>query len=253
MVYTANYNKTAKVTVFDSLASLTNTFLHQLSLDVLKAAGNGDDYYIAMSGGSTPIEIFKRTPQGWGSSFLLRRMKFFWGDERCVPPDSDESNYGNADREWFRRINVPEQNINRIRGENKVPAEVKRYSELLKGIPKKNDLPCFDLVILGIGEDGHTASIFPKYMDLMTARKTVASTKHPVSGQNRITVTGPVINNARNVLFLATGKQKKPVLEEIFSDSEKARTYPAYHIRPEGTLNWFIDGDAFPSKKINKT
>ncbi|HYW95082.1 MAG TPA: 6-phosphogluconolactonase [Bacteroidales bacterium] len=239
--YTVNYKDIATAEVFDSLSVMTSTFLHRLSLDIMRAAGNGNEYYVALSGGTTPFGIFKRTPLGWGSPFLLRRLMLYWGDERCVAPDSEESNYGNTHREWLNKIGIPAENVNRIMGENDPQQEAQRYASLLRKMPQKNGLPQFDLVLLGIGEDGHTASIFPDYADLLHSRELVAVTKHPGSGQNRITLTGPVINNAKNVLFLATGERKIPVLKDVFSDSEKARGFPAYHIRPEGDLRWYLD------------
>ncbi len=239
-----NYNEMATVEVFPSSGDLADAFLHRLALDILKEAGNGNDYHIALSGGSTPLEIFQRTPSGWGSQVLLRRMKLYWGDERCVPPGSDQSNYGNAQREWFSRITVPGSNIHRIHGEDDPETEARRYEAELRKLPARNGLPCFDLVMLGVGEDGHTASIFPGYMDLMSSGRLVAVTKHPGSGQNRITLTGPVLNNARHVLFLATGSRKEKILRDIFSDTAKAQEYPAYHIRPKGRLSWYLDSAA---------
>ncbi len=248
--YTVNYNKLAQIEVFQSPGELTNAFLHRLSLDIMRSAGNGDDFYLSLSGGSTPMEIFTRTPDEWGSPFLLRRLKLFWGDERCVPPGSEESNYGNTLRTWFGKISIPENNINRIRGENDPDEEVRRYEATLKKIPQKNGLPCFDLIVLGIGEDGHTASIFPGHLDLMKAEEWVAVARHPETGQTRITLTGRVINNARHVLFLATGSRKIPVLKELFSDSKIAASYPAYHVHPKGKLTWFLDPESGSWNKI---
>ncbi len=240
MEYTVNYNGPATVRVFDDHDQLAKAFLHHLSLGITENAGRGNNFHLALSGGSTPMEIFKRTTEGWGSPVLLKRLKIYWGDERCVPPGSDESNYGNA-RDWLNKIRVPEENIHRIRGESDPGDEVIRYENELKKLPEKNGLPRFDLVILGVGEDGHTASIFPTEMKQLHTNRLVAHTHHPDSGQSRITITGPVINNARNVLFLATGERKVSILKELFSDSKDASSFPAFHIHPEGSLTWYLD------------
>ncbi len=244
MAYTVNYNDIARVEVFSSLEALSEAFLHRLSVNTMKAAGNGDDCYISLSGGSGPPEIYKRTPENWGSPLLLSKMKFYWGDERCVPPGSERSNFGNADRIWFSRLDVPGEHIHRIKGEDDPEEEAKRYEALLRKIPQKDGLPCFDFIMLGIGENGHTASIFPDDMDVLTSQRLVTSTRDPDSGEKRITLTGPVINNAKEIFFLVIGEKKEGVLRELFSGSAKARSYPAWHIRPKGILTWFLDSGA---------
>ncbi len=239
--YTVNYKNIVTTEIFDKAGGMTTAFLRYLSMETLRAAGNGNDFFIAMSGGSTPLNIFKSTPEGWGSPFLLRRMKFYWGDERCVPPVDEQSNYGNATRFWFNRLKIPPGNIQRVKGESMPEEEAKRYGDLLTKMPMKNGLPVFDLILLGIGEDGHTASIFPEYLSLFETQDLVVVTNHPESGQSRITITGRVINNARNVLFLVTGKRKSEIVKDIFSDAEKAMNYPAYHVRPAGNIHWYLD------------
>lgn len=173
-------------------------------------------------------------------------------DERCVPLESKESNFGAA-KSFLENIFKTSlsgvmqlENIHRIRGEDDPDKEAIRYSELLKeNIPLKNDFPRFDLIMLGIGEDGHTASIFPNQMHLLTSDKICEVSIHPVSGQKRITLTGKVLNNAERILFLVTGKEKTDVLRNIINKLGDYKKYPAAHICPvEGEMKWYLDSEA---------
>jgi 6-phosphogluconolactonase len=173
-------------------------------------------------------------------------IHFFWGDERCVPPNNRDSNFGNANKMLFSRIDIPDSNIYRIQGENDPEEEALRYSEILKKhIETKGGIPVFDWAILGLGEDGHTASIFPNQLDLITSEKICEIGIHPESGQKRITLTGTVLNMAKRITFMATGTKKQVVIHHIINRDRVAKQYPAAHIQARhGEMDWFLDSSA---------
>lgn len=199
---------------------------------------------VALSGGSTPQVLFDYWSEHQATAIPWERVVFFWGDERCVPPNDAMSNYGMTHRHLFSRVGaIPAENIYRILGENEPQDEAERYGRLLdEKLPVHNDLPCFELVILGMGEDGHTASIFPDQIDLWDSPTQCVVAKHPETHQKRVSLTGRVINNARNVAFLVTGKGKAPKVHDIFAKNERSLTYPAARVQPiDGNLYWFMD------------
>jgi 6-phosphogluconolactonase len=201
---------------------------------------------IALSGGSTPEILFSLLGEQYSKSVSWKYVHFFWGDERCVPQESDESNYGMARRKLFDRLSIPYSNVHRIKGENDPEKEALRYSEEISvNTVRRDGLPMFDLVILGVGEDGHTASIFPASMNLVFSDRICEQVVHPETGQKRITITGRVINNANAVAFLVTGKKKAEIVKKIFKKDPFAINFPAYNIVPVyGDLTWYIDKEA---------
>ncbi len=158
--------------------------------------------HIALSGGSTPKEVFKELAEHFKNEIDWSKVQFYWGDERCVPPDDNESNYKMTNEYLFSKIELPSGNVYRIKRENQPVVEAKRYADLLeKNLPKVGMEPQFDLVILGLGDDGHTASIFPNQINLWNAKAYCEIAEHPESGQKRVTLTGNIINNAKEVVF----------------------------------------------------
>jgi len=169
-------------------------------------------------------------------------VNFFWVDERCVPPDEIESNYGMTKKILLNNISIPDSNVNRMKGEDNPESEATLYSQLLKKrLPSRNGYPEFDLIILGMGNDGHTASIFPDQMYLLNADEVCAVARQPQTGQKRITITGKVINNAERVFFIVNGEGKSKVLNEVLEKEGDYMKYPASHVQPEdGVLKWSI-------------
>lgn len=210
---------------------------------------NARDKYpvtIALSGGNTPGTLFSVLASHFNSSVNWYNVHFFWVDERCVPPESPDSNYGMTKTALLDRINVPDQNIHRIRGEANPPAEASRYSrEISLFTRSENGFPVFDILLLGLGEDGHIASVFPGNEKLFNSRNKCKVTKHPVSGQKRITLTGKVINNSDRIIFMVTGKNKAEIVKDILSAGSKPVKYPASYINPvSGTEEWYLDKEA---------
>ena len=198
---------------------------------------------VALSGGSTPKVLFRLWAERYRGRIDWTKVHFFWGDERCVPPDDEESNFKMANGLFLSKIDIPQENIHRIRGEADPAAEARRYAaEIQDTVSIRSGFPAFDMILLGMGGDGHTASIFPHQMELLNADVICGLATHPESGQQRITLTGKVINNASEVVFLVTGQGKAQKVEEIIKGKEGSRRYPAAHMEPiNGELHWFTD------------
>jgi 6-phosphogluconolactonase len=224
---------------------LANEFAGEIAVMAQKAFLRKKNFTVALSGGSTPNLLFNILGSGLHENTTWDYVHFFWGDERCVSPDDEESNFGMAKKLFFDKIEIPAGNIHRISGENDPEEELKRYSEEIKSVVRnQNGLPVFDLIILGLGGDGHTASIFPGNENLLTSESICAVAVHPSSGQKRITLTGRVINNADIIVFLVTGSNKAPVVADII-EKQGVVDYPAAGIEPvHGTLRWYLDINA---------
>ncbi|RME95511.1 MAG: 6-phosphogluconolactonase [Bacteroidetes bacterium] len=210
-------------------------------------AENTGRFYVALSGGSTPKLLFEHWTRYYTNSLDWSRVHFFWGDERCVPPDDAASNYGMTKRLFLEPAGIPATQVHRIRGEEDPFAEADRYAqEIREWVPSVDGLPAFDLIILGLGDDGHTASIFAHQMELLQTPTICAVATHPQSGQQRITLSGTVINQAQRVAFLVTGAHKREKVSAILKNRAACLSYPAAHIQPvQGELHWFLDDAAY--------
>lgn len=198
---------------------------------------------VSLSGGSTPKIWFDLLSRDYTEELPWNEMQFFWGDERCVPPEHPESNYGMTRSHLLDHVPVPADHIFRIRGEAPPPEEAGRYAEVLREhLPIQDGVPYFDLVILGMGDDGHTASIFPHEISLWDAAEPCVVATHPRTGQKRISITGSVINNAKQVVFLVTGADKASRLRQIQKKLPGFETLPASRVAPKsGRLIWMLD------------
>jgi 6-phosphogluconolactonase len=197
---------------------------------------------IALSGGSTPKLLFQILAKAELDIAVWKCVHFFWGDERCVPPDHEDSNYRMTKTLLLDHVPILEPNIHRIMGERMPEEEAIRYQGEIEGhVPFRDGWPAFDLIMLGMGDDGHTASIFPDRMELLDSGDICAVAAHPASGQKRISLTGKVINNADQVVFLVTGANKSTVIASILRREGNWQSYPAAHIDPVGPLYWYLD------------
>lgn len=234
--------KKEQIKIFENPKETAKAFGDYLMSQVAKKK----TFHCALSGGSTPKLLFDYLAESHQGSPLWSQIHFYWGDERCVPPEDDESNYKMTKKHLLDHVAIPEQNIHRVKGEREPHREAERYSrELMESMPVNKDKPVFDLIILGMGNDGHTASIFPHQMELLNSDLVCDVATHPESGQKRVTLTGSVINAAKEVVFLVTGAGKKEKLDEILNQKGDWESYPAAHISPaEGRLLWFLDKQA---------
>lgn len=200
-------------------------------------------FHVALSGGSTPKLIFDVLADQYGETIDWSQIHFYWGDERCVSPMDEQSNFKMTKDHLFSKIKVPKENIHRVLGENQPMGEAMRYANLLEiNLDRVDEIPQFDLVLLGMGDDGHTASIFPHEMELWQADDHCVVATHPDSGQKRVSINGKVINKAKEVIFLVTGDTKAEKVKEIHGKLGNYKKYPAALVQPEsGKLTWFLD------------
>ena len=234
-----------QIETFSGPDELANAFAAFLADWIRENQSDQSFLNIALSGGSTPKLLFQKLAQDYADNIPWHRVQFFWGDERCVPPDSPESNYGEAQRLLLEHLDLPAGQVFRVRGEDAPAEEASRYSETIQHRLPANQLgvPVFDLMLLGMGDDGHTASIFPDQMALLTSNQVCEVATHPQSGQQRVTLTGPVINASRLIVFLIAGKNKASILSQIINQTDGCQQFPAAHIDGD-RLVFFLDAAA---------
>lgn len=234
------------IKIFDSPDKVAESLADLLVNLISSKIAEGGFFSIAISGGNTPGLLFLKLAEIERGSINWAKVHFFWVDERCVPPDDHESNFGMARKTLLDPLKIPVCNVHRMRGEDEPHREVLRYSEELREfLQEKNGLLYFNAILLGLGEDGHTASIFPGNEDLFLSDDLCVRTIHPDTGQSRITITGKLINNSENLIFMVTGKNKSGIIKEILEPVDKELRYPASFVRPyKGKLSWYIDSSA---------
>ena len=188
-------------------------------------------FHLALSGGDTARQLFRLWSGQYKDRIDWEHLRFYWVDERCVPPSDDESNYKHAEDLLFRPLGIPSAHIFRIHGEDDPELEAVRYSSLVrKDLQEYDDVPLFDCILLGIGDDFHTASIFPSSMNLLTDERLYAESVHPVSGQRRVTMTGTLILNGMAIFIPVVGASKTHVVEQLLHNPGLADTTPAGYI-----------------------
>ena len=210
-----------------------------------EAVAQSGRFTIALSGGSTPKSMFNLLATNAKSTLPWDSMFFFWGDERHVPPSDPQSNYRMANEAMLSKVPVPAGNIFRIPTENPdAVAAAAAYEETLRKFfavgPK--EIPRFDLILLGMGPDGHTASLFPGTTALQEKSRLVVANWVEKMKTSRLTLTLPVLNAARCVAFLVSGSDKAPALHEVLEGTAPPDQYPAKLVSPtDGKLLWLID------------
>lgn len=256
--------------LYPTTEELIRGFCQALTEKIKSLAAQQARVNLCLSGGNSPKAVFKLLTQKYSKILPREQLHFYWSDERCVPPEHPESNYGTAKTLLLDPLGIPPDHIHFIDGSRQPETEAQRYSEELKRMlpqpgeqflakgfsgsealpntirfPDSEGLPRFDLLILGLGEDGHTASIFPHNLALLKDKRLCLVTEHPLSGQKRISLGGRPLNNAANTWFLISGKSKAGVFKQILQNEPAALQYPAYHIRPvAGNLIYFADQQA---------
>lgn len=200
-------------------------------------------FHIAFSGGSTPALLFDLWANEYVNATPWERLKVYWVDERCVPPENSESNYGMMRSLMLALVPIPYENIFRIKGEDNPRKEALRYSKLVKEqLPQVDGLPVFDIVLLGVGADGHTSSIFPGQEALLSSEEVYVENVNPNNGQRRIALTGLPILNARHIIFHITGRSKAEVVWDMCNSGD---TGPAAYIAHHGeNVELFMDAAA---------
>lgn len=232
----------AHVEIWADQSALTARAAELFAETARQAVAARDKFRVALSGGSTPRKLYEllageiyapRIP--WEETYV------FWSDERCVPPDSEESNYRMAYEAMLARVPVPEEHINRLRGEAEAQEAARDYERILEEEFDENP-PRFDLLLLGMGEDGHTASLFPDSTALDDKAHLVEAVFVEKLKTYRLTMTLRTINAAASVMFLVAGEAKAETLRAVLEGERTGSRYPAQLVEPErGELVWLVD------------
>jgi 6-phosphogluconolactonase len=195
---------------------------------------------VALSGGSTPAPLYRRLGAA-PAALAWKRVELFWADERCVPPEHPESNFRLARETFLDPLGLAGDTVHRIRGELPPEDAAARYeAELAAAFAE--DPPRFDLALLGVGTDGHTASLFPGGPELAEVRRRAVATRAPEAPRDRVSLTLPVLDAARAALFLVAGERKAEIVARILAGGGEARDLPAARVRPpRGELLWLLD------------
>ncbi len=191
------------------------------------------NYSIALSGGSTPAQLFDLWSSEYKQETDWDRILFFWVDERCVPPTHSDSNYGMTKKILLDKVPIAEAQIFRLQGEADPVLEAARYTDLVRDkLQVKNGVPIFDIVLLGAGDDGHTSSIFPGQEELLTTTAPYAACYNPYNGQKRLALTGQPLINANLTIFLITGQNKSTVVLDMYKSGDTGpAAYVAHHAK----------------------
>lgn len=232
--------------IFDGPEELFRTAARVLLELCLGEIARKGYFTVVLSGGSTPLGLYSLLASAeFRERVAWKDIHFFWGDERCAPPDDELSNYGAAMREMFSKVDVPEGNIHRMRGEAPPSEAALEYEREIKDFFRERGAaaPSFDMVFLGLGEDGHTLSLFPGSGALTERERLVVESLAGDDGPVRLTMTLPLVNTAGVCAFLVSGKGKSRILRAVMED-ESVR-YPAGMVAPRsGNLVWFVDKGA---------
>jgi 6-phosphogluconolactonase len=237
--------------VFPGIKELNEYAARQIVELAKQSIESNGRFSIALSGGSTPQKLYTllasepyRNQLDWSKVFV------FFGDERTVPPDNSESNYHMANEALLSKVPLPEGNVYRMRGEDAPEEAAESYAEALEQFfglehgdgPSPENFPRFDLILLGMGPDGHTASLFPGTKALQERGRPVTANFVPKLNTNRITLTAPTINRAGQVWFMVAGQDKAATLKNVLEGEYQPETYPSQLIRPQdGKLFWLLD------------
>ncbi len=235
-----------------------STAAAQLFLESAQAAvAERGVFSVVLSGGSTPRGMYRLLAEPpYATAVPWANTHLFWGDERLVPPDDEESNYGQASAALLAQVPIPAANIHRARGELALEAAVEEYTAQLREFAaaqsssSATNWPRFDLVLLGLGSDGHTASLFPGQASDEWGTRPVVGATADYGGRpaHRLTLTPPVFNDARHILFLVTGADKAAAVAATLNDAPDPVRWPAQQIRPAaGQVTWLLDAAAATS------
>ena len=231
--------------IVDDLRGLAQAAAEEFASQALGTVRATGRFTAALSGGSTPRSMFSLLASNFRDQLPWDKMFFFWGDERHVSPDSPESNYRMANEALLSKVPVPAENVFRISAENPDANQVAAdYEETIRKFFQLSaeELPRFDLILLGMGPDGHTASLFPKTIALQQTSRLVVANWVDKFKTHRITFTLPVLNNAAVATFLVGGADKAETVREVLEGNQSGELFPSKLVHPtNGRLVWMVD------------
>lgn len=233
-----------KIVVVNDAAEL---FVHAAE-EIAHVAGEAicthGEFTFCLSGGSTPASTYELLASRFLNSVDWKEVRFYWGDERCVPPNDPESNYAMADRTMLSKLALKPEQVFRMRGELAPQEGALDYEKQLKesfGLGN-GEFARFDLILLGLGDNRHTASLFPGNPAIHEARRSVVAVNVDAEPRNRLSFTPPMLNNAERVMFLAAGQKKAEAVRDIIDGPRDPDRFPAQIVAPaKGEVMWFLD------------
>ena len=227
------------VEIYPNTETLVRAAAERITSILRQTLAQKESATLVLTGGSTPRPVYELMGSPpYAGRVAWNRVHFFWGDERCVPPDHPQSNFGMAWEALVSKIPVPSGHVHRMRGEiQDAEMAASLYATEIQTVIPDSEIPSFDLVLLGMGKDGHTASLFPGTR--WDEEKLVIASQVPETGAKRISMTTRIFNKAHAGLFLVAGLDKSQVLAEVLKNP--ASGLPAAGIRPEGSLTWMVD------------
>ena len=234
------------IRIFKDLEGLSRAAAELFVEQAATSIAERNQFLATLNGGSTPNRLFQLLATEYREQVEWTKVHVFWGDERCVPPDDPGSSYGQAREILLSHVPIPDTNIHRIKGELDPASASEDYSRVLKEfVTPPLAWPRFDLVYLGMGEDGHTASLFPGSPMEIYEPAIPVTAQYQDRPANRVTLTPAVFNTAHLIAFMATGEKKAQTLAEVLGDRYNPGLYPAQRIRPDdGRLIWLVDESA---------
>lgn len=234
------------IRIFKDVEELSRAAADLFVEQAAQSTAERNRFLVALNGGSTPNRLFQLLATDYHERVDWSRVHVFWGDERCVPVDDPGSSYGQAREMLLNHVPILDSNIHRIKGELGPAEAAKEYSVILKEFASPPfEWPRFDLVYLGMGEDGHTASLFPDSPVDVSAPTMPVTAHYQDRPANRVTLTPVVFNSARMLAFMAAGEKKADTLTQVLIKSSNSAQYPAQRIDPiDGRLIWLVDAAA---------
>lgn len=237
-----------EVHAFDTLRDASLAVAERIAETARVAIAKRGRFSLALSGGKTPELLYGFMADEYADRMEWKSVHLFWGDERYVPQDHPDNNFRMAHQAWISKVQIPPQNVYRMHTEEKNPEKAaESYEKILVDFFRDSDEKSgatFDVTLLGLGVDGHTASLFPGSPVLIEKCRWVVAVDAPSSvfPKKRITLTLPLINSSRDVIFLALGEEKKSVIHTILNEPERAKKiYPAARVNAREKLLWYVD------------
>lgn len=237
---------TPSLRVFDDDESFARAGADLVADCAAQAIAARGRFTLVLAGGDTPRRVHASlSSPPWRDRIRWSAVHVFFGDERCVPPDDPRSNYRMARETLLDAVGLPAANVHRIRGEDDPATEAARYEQELTAFFAADGFPAFDLILLGLGDDGHTASLFPGTSALRERERRAVAQYIGGLDSWRVTLTVPTINAARQVAFLVAGSSKSQMLWNVLRGPRQPETWPAQLIDPaSGGLQWLVDAAA---------
>jgi len=238
-----------KILIFDRVGEMSEFAIRKWGEAAESAIECSGRFTAALSGGQTPLPFYNRLAEQ-GEKLPWDKTHIFLTDERFVPQSDPDSNFSRIEKELLKKVAIPDANIHSVYFDNTAQNAAENYEKDIRQFfkLKEDQAPQFDLIILGIGEDGHTASLFPKHKALLDDKHLASAVLYSAVKNERVSLTLPVINNAKTIVFLISGKSKADVINEIIQ--EENSDLPAFLVRPnQGELFYLIDKEA--GSKVN--